>query len=94
MTQTRLENLMTLEIHKEILDKDKTDLIQAAIAFVKPDSTFCKANIYDNFRYILLVATYEYTNIWQYQQNYCWISYSKRCVYCQFDCPQRLFFTS
>ena len=64
MTQTRLENLMTLAIHKEILDKTKTDLIQAANTFVKPDSTFCKANIYDNFRYILLVATYEYSNIW------------------------------
>ena len=35
MTQTRLENLMTLAIHKEVLDK--TDLIQAANTFVKPD---------------------------------------------------------
>ena len=36
MTQTRLENLMTLAIHKEILDE--IDLIQAANTFVKPDS--------------------------------------------------------
>ena len=36
MTQTRIENLMALAIHKEILDK--TDLIQAVNTFVKPDS--------------------------------------------------------
>ena len=36
MTQTQLENLMKLAIHKEIFDE--TDLIQATNTFVKPDS--------------------------------------------------------